>query len=120
MKFAFASALLAVAVFASTEADKTDDARKLEGAAIIKTKMDDLSKADASEADKKQVTDYDAKFAASSADLANLKLALSKQADGVDLNDAEKKALKAYTDIVGRALSLALAGVATLGAVFLL
>ena len=119
MKFAFASALLAVAVFASTEADKTDDARKLEGETIIKTKMDELKKADASEADKKQVTAYDAKFPAG-ADLINLQQALSKQADGVDLNEAEKKALKAYTDIVGRALSLALAGVATLGAVFLL
>ncbi len=57
---------------------------------------------------------------ATTADKTNVAEALSKQKDGVDLDDAEKKALKAYTDIFGGAYSLAMAGVATLGAVFLL
>ncbi len=47
-------------------------------------------------------------------DLKNVKLALSKEKDGVALNDAEKKALKKYTALVGSAFKLAMAGVATL------
>ena len=119
MKFAFASALLAAAVFA--DAAKTDAEHEAAGKVIVKTKVDSL-KAD-NEADKKVSkawADWLAASTTTAADKVNVYEALSKQKDGNDLDDAEKKALKAYTDIFGGAYSLAMAGVATLGAVFLL
>ena len=118
MKFAFASALLAAAVLASTAA-KTDAEHKKAGDAIIKAKVDSMV---ATNTDDKAKTDAwtAALTAATTADKINIAEALSKQKDGVALDDSEKKALKIYTDIFGGAYSLAMAGIATLGAVFLL
>ena len=56
----------------------------------------------------------------------NVAEAISKKIDEVELDADEEKSLKAWTDIFGNeaytggAFSLAIAGVATLGAVFLL
>merc|ERR1719468_232001 len=121
MKFAFASALLAAAVFADATVAKTDAEHETAGKAIVKAKVDSL-KAD-NEDDKKAKAAWAAWLLDATntpADKVNVYEALTKEKDGNDLDDAEKKALKAYTDIFGGAYSLAMAGVATLGAVFLL
>ncbi len=116
MKFAFASALLAAAVFA---ADKTDAEHAVAGGVAITADLAalDLTKT----ADKAQKKKYDDWYATKTvADKTNLAEAISKDKDGNALADDEKKILKEYTDIMGGALNLAMAGVATLGAVFLL
>ena len=56
---------------------------------------------------------------------ADVGIAISKKIDDIELDADEKKSLKAWTDIFGNeaytggAISLAMAGVATLGAVYL-
>ena len=126
MKFVFSAALLSAFVAASQEEPDAEIVPKttlqhLEtGWEIIKNNEQALKpdsfKNDAQAAD----AWMDWIDQATQADFQNLQIGLSKLDDDIEMTEAETKQVKTFNAIFSGALSFTMAGIATLGAAFLL